>query len=258
MDSETIRHEARSALFTGPTAGHAPGMLQLNLVALPKRYAFDFLLFAQRNPKPVPMVEVLEAGRYESRYAPGSDVRSDLPRYRIFMDGHPAGEVLDAREAWREDFITFLIGCSFTFEAALERADIPVRHVEEAKNVPMYITNRATESAGLFSGPLVVSMRPIPTEELVRVTTVTARYPRAHGAPLHIGDPAALGILSLDHPDFGQAVTIKGGEVPVFWGCGVTPQLALQQAKVPLAVTHAPGHMFVTDTKEEIVGLEVL
>jgi len=246
-----LRSAIRRGEWRGPTAGCCPGHTQANLVIVPAKYAFHFLLFCQRNPKPCPVLEVLEEGKWEpSRTAPGADIRTDVPKYRVFRDGK-VEEVQRITEIWRDDLVTFLIGCSFTFEAALIRAGIPVRHVEEGKNVPMYITNISCEEAGPFRGPLVVTMRPIPASMVSRATLVTSRFPTVHGAPIHVGDPLALGIEDLNKPDFGDAVTVKEGEVPVFWACGVTPQMALLAAGVDLAVTHAPGHMFVTDLLDE-------
>ena len=258
LDAATLRQQARAGRFAAPTAGQAPGKLQANLVALPERNAFDFLLYVTRNPKPMPLIEVLEAGRYESRHARGSDVRTDVPRYRVFRHGQCAGEIADAREVWRPDLVTFLIGCSFTFETAMLRAGIPVRHIEHGRNVPMYRTNRATTPAGIFGGPMVVSMRPVAAGLVARVAALTARYPLAHGVPIHVGAPKALGIEELARVDFGEAVSVEQGEVPVFWACGVTPQLALETARVELAITHAPGHMFVTDAGDETANLEAL
>lgn len=258
LDAGELRRQARLGKFTSHTAGQAPGRLQLNMVAVPEDYAFHMLLLAHRNPKPMPLVEVLEAGRSESRFAAGSDVRRDIPRYRVWKGGELAGEVTDAREAWRPDLVTFLIGCSFTFETAMRRAGVPVRHVEQDRNVPMYRTDLPLEPAGPLSGNLIVSMRPVPAALVARTVAVTARYPKAHGAPIHVGDPAAIGIRDLTQPDFGDAVSIRDGEVPVFWGCGVTPQLVLRSAAVPLAITHAPGHMFVTDAADEVPDMDVL
>lgn len=257
LDAATLRLRARKGLYTQPTAGQAPGALQTNLVAVPQRYAFDFLLFVQRNAKALPLVEVLEAGRYESQLAPGSDVRTDVPRYWVYRNGMRVEEVLDAREVWREDLVTFLIGCSFTFEAAMMRAGLPVRHIEEGRNVPMYRTHRPASPAGVFSGPLVVTMRPVPLPLVSQTVTLTARYPLAHGAPIHIGAPEELGIRDLNRPDYGEAVTVRNGEVPVFWACGVTAQAALEASGIELAITHAPGHMFVTDVSEESANLAV-
>jgi uncharacterized protein YcsI (UPF0317 family) len=257
---ETIREfppaEARMAIRTGewegPTAGLAMGYAQANLVILPKRYAFDFLLFCQRNPKPCPLLEVVEAGEFRPEFlAPGADLRTDLPRYRVYRDGRLADSPREIGRYWEEDFVTFLLGCSFSFEEAMLRAGIPLHHIEEGKNVSMYTTTVPCRPAGVFSGPLVVSMRPIPMSLVPRAVQITSRYASVHGAPVHIGDPAAIGIPDLRRPDFGDPVTIREGEVPVFWACGVTPQAVVMEAKPALCITHEPGHMFITDRLNE-------
>ncbi|GEK81588.1 putative hydro-lyase [Agrococcus baldri] len=231
-----------------PTSGVAHGLVQANLIAVPADWAFETLLFAQRNPKPCPVLEVLEAGSTESRLAPGSDI----PGYRIWRDGELAEETTDASAAWAEhpDLVSFLIGCSFTFEAGLADAGIPIRHRELGRNVPMYRTSTACAPAGRLHGELVVSMRPIPASRLADAVVISGRYPAVHGAPVHIGDPAALGIADLDAPAFGEPSEVRAGEVPVFWACGVTPQAAIMASRPPFAVTHAPGHMFVTDVPD--------
>lgn len=244
--------DARRACRDGlvaPTAGMAPGFTQCNMISLPKDWAWDFLLYAQRNPKPCPVLDVTEAGRFDTVLAEGADLRRDLPLYRIWRDGQLAEEVADATAAWGEhpDLVTFLIGCSFTFETPLQQAGIEVRHITQGCNVPMYSTNRACRPAGRMQGPMVVSMRPIPADRVADAVTITARTPAVHGAPVHIGDPAALGITNLSRPDFGDAVEVRDGEIPVFWACGVTPQAAVMASGVPFAITHAPGHMFITD-----------
>jgi len=247
-----VRQWIREGRWTGPTAGLAHGYAQANLVILPREIAYDFLVFAHRNPKPCPLLDITDPGSPEPvRAAPGADLRTDLPRYRLFRDGELVEEVTDVTSVWRGDLVGFLLGCSFSFEWALLRAGVPVRHLEQGCNVPMYVTNIPCRSAGVFSGPMVVSMRPIPGGLVGRAVQVTARYPRAHGTPVHVGDPAAIGIRDLDRPDFGDPVTVRPGEVPVFWACGVTPQVALMRARLPLAITHAPGHMFITDIPEE-------
>jgi len=258
LTAQGLRAQARVGLFTTPTAGLAPGKVQVNLVSLPQRYAFDFLLFCQRNPKALPLVEVLEAGQFESRYALGSDVRRDLPRYQVFRNGGAAEQLEDARALWAGDFVTFLIGCSFTFETALTRAGLELRHIEEGRNVPMYQTSHPTQPVGPFAGPLVVSMRPLSAAQVAHAAAITARYPLAHGAPIHVGNPHLLGIAALERPDFGEAVTIHPGELAVFWACGVTSQRALERAGIPLAVTHAPGHMLVLDVGDDELSLERL
>jgi uncharacterized protein YcsI (UPF0317 family) len=231
-----------------PTAGLAPGYTQANLVVLPEADAFAFLRFCLRNPKPCPVLEVTEPGSPEpAELAPGADLRTDLPRYRVWRDGELAEETTTIEEHWRDDLVSFLIGCSFTFERALEEAGLPLRHVEQGVNVPMYRTSRPTRPAGPFSGPLVVSMRPMTPEQAIRATEITARYASVHGAPVHAGDPAAIGIEDLARPDYGDPVEIRPGEVPVFWACGVTPQAVAAASRPELMITHAPGHMFVTD-----------
>lgn len=237
----------RSGEHAGPTAHLAPGCVQANLVVLPRATASDFVTFAARNPKPCPIVEVVEQGTEAVRSAPGSDLRTDVPRYRLFVDGVHTDSTTDAAGWWRNDLVSVLLGCSFSFEAALTRAGLPVRHVEQGCNVPMYITDRLCEPAGDFAGPLVVSMRPMPAGSVEQARRITKAYPAAHGGPVHIGDPAGLGIEDLQAPDFGDPVDIHDGEVPMFWACGVTPQLAIVNARPEIAITHEPGHMFITD-----------
>jgi uncharacterized protein YcsI (UPF0317 family) len=244
-----VRAACRGGAWDRPTAGLAPGFVQANLMVVPREAAFEFLLFCQRNPKPCPIVEVVEAGRVEPRCAPGADLRRDLPRYRIYRDGRLAEEVTDVASAWRDDLVAFLIGCSFSFEEALAEAGVPLRHVECGCNVPMYRTTRPCEPAGRFSGPLVVSMRPIPAGQVPLAVQVTGRYERVHGAPVHVGAPEQLGIRDLARPDYGDPVEIRAGEIPVFWGCGVTPQSVALASRLPFCITHAPGHMFVTDLR---------
>ena len=246
-----IRRLIRAGEFGGVTAGLANGYVQANLAILPRDLAFDFLLFCQRNPKPCPLLEVIEAGDVEPVItAPGADIRTDVPAYRIYEHGEMVGEFDSVADVWRNDLVSFLMGCSFSFEAAMSDSGIPLRHQEARSNVPMYITNILTRPAGAFSGPMVVSMRPIPQEQIVRAVQVTSRFPDTHGAPVHIGDPEAIGIYNLSAPDFGDAVEIKNGETPVFWACGVTPQAVALNCKPPLMITHAPGKMFITDRRD--------
>ena len=247
-----VRQQIREGKWRQPTAGLAPGYVQTNLVILPQALAFDFLLFAQRNPKPCPVIEVTDVGSPEPRRsAPGADLRTDVPKYCIYRDGQLAGEVTDLASVWRDDLVSFLLGCSFTFESALVQAGVPVRHIEEGRNVPMFTTNIPCDPAGVFQGPLVVTMRPIPAALVARAIQITGRYPGVHGSPVHIGNPVEIGIRDLAKPDFGDAVTIRPGEMPVFWACGVTPQAVAMQARPPLMLTHAPGHMFITDLRNE-------
>jgi len=252
LSPKEIRNLIREGTWDQPTAGLAFGYAQANVVILPARYALDFFLFCQRNPKPCPLLEVLEAGAYEiGSFAPGADIRTDVPRYNIFRRGNLKDTRKDIVDLWQDDFVTFLLGCSFTFEEALLKAKVPVRHIEEAKNVPMYITDITCREGGIFSGPLVVTLRPIPYDKVAKAVQVTSRYPFVHGAPVHIGSPDRIGIRDLSRPDFGEAVGIRNGEVPVFWACGVTPQVALLDAKPDICITHAPGHMFISDTLNE-------
>ncbi len=218
---------------------------------MPRDLAFDFLLFCQRNPKPCPLLDVTEPGSAEPLLvAPGADVRTDVPRYRVFQNGELLEEPTDLKRWWRNDLVAFVIGCSFTFESALIEAGVPVRHIEQDRNVPMYRTNIACRPAGVFRGPLVVSMRPMTPAQAITATRVCTRFPRAHGVPVHFGDPAAIGIRDVNRPDFGDAVDMHPGETPVFWACGVTPQAVAMEAKPPLLLTHKPGHMFLTDLRD--------
>ncbi|WP_066363493.1 putative hydro-lyase [Herbidospora mongoliensis] len=245
-------HEARRRFRAGlktPTAGWCPGYAQANLLAVPADLAYDMLLFAQRNPKPCPILDVGDPGATSLPIFAG-DLRTDLPGYVVYENGAPVAEMTDVSRFWRDDLVPFLIGCSFTFEDALIREDIPVRHLEMGVNVPMYRTSVPCRPAGRLSGPLVVSMRPIPAGSVPDAVRVTARYPQVHGAPVHIGDPASLGIDDLAAPDFGDPVEVRPGEVPVFWACGVTPQAAVMAAGIPFAIGHAPGHMAITDVRD--------
>ena len=247
-----VRNACRSGSLTGQTSGLAPGFAQANLVVLPADLASDFLLFCQRNPKPCPLLDVTEAGNpHPLRAAPAGDLRTDLPKYRVWKNGELVDEPTDIQKYWQDDFVSFVIGCSFTFEDALLRAGVPVRHVELGRNVPMYRTNVPCTSAGVFHGPLVVSMRPMKPADAIRAVQITSRFPSVHGAPVHIGLPEQLGIRDLSKPDFGEMVPVKSDELPVFWACGVTPQAAIMAAKPPLVITHSPGCMFVTDLRDE-------
>lgn len=246
-----VRRLIRSGQWRGVTAGVSPGFVQANLAILPKDLAFDFLLFCQRNPQPCPVLEVIEAGKVEPALtAPGADIRADVPGYRIYENGALTAEVLTLIDHWRDDLVSFLLGCSFSFESAMTDAGIPLRHQEMGCNVPMYITSIPTNPAGSFSGPMVVSMRPIKRGHIVKAVQVTSRFPATHGAPIHIGDPKAIGIKDISHPDFGDSVEIRSGEEPVFWACGVTPQAIALNTKPSLMITHAPGHMFITDHRD--------
>lgn len=241
---------ARSQFREGlrrPTSGYSAGYAQANLLAVPRAQAFDMLLFAQRNPKSCPVLGVLEPGQLSSTLLVGGDIRTDIPAYRVYRNGELIDEPSDVMEYWRDDLVAFLIGCSFTFEAPLVEAGIPIQHQLQGVNVPMYRTAVRCESAGSLSGPMVVSMRPLPPERISDAVRITSRYPGVHGAPVHIGDPRQLGISDLQAPDFGDAVEIPAGWLPVFWACGVTPQAAVMESRPELAISHAPGHMLITD-----------
>jgi uncharacterized protein YcsI (UPF0317 family) len=246
---QALRLDARAGRFTAPTAGCAPGFLQANLMIVPQAQAFDFLLFCQRNPKPCPLIEVLEPGAREPRCAHGADLATDIPGYRIYREGELAGEAGSVAHLWQPDFVSFLIGCSFSFEAAVAESGIKLRHIEQGRNVAMYRTSIPCVGAGPFQGEMVVSMRPIKSRDVARVVEISGRFDVAHGVPVHIGNPGAIGIADLAKPDYGDAVAIEDDEVPMFWACGVTPQWVAQKSRLPLCITHAPGKMFVTDLK---------
>lgn len=246
------REMIRENQWLKPTSGLANGFIQGNLAVLPKDLAFEFLLFCQRNPKACPIIDVTEPGSgIPALSAPNADLRTDIPKYRVYRNGEFTEERTDISDLWDKDMVGFLIGCSFTFEEALLKNGIPIRHIEENCNVPMYKTNIPCVEAGRFSGPTVVSMRPMPEKDVVRAVQVTSRFPSVHGAPIHIGNPETIGIKDIHNPDFGDSVTIKDGEVPVFWACGVTPQAVAMHIKPDIMITHAPGHMFITDLKNE-------
>jgi uncharacterized protein YcsI (UPF0317 family) len=249
-DSPALRARLaiRSGEWTSHTSGLAEGYVQGNVVILPRREADDFLRFCQRNPKPCPVLAVSEPGQPQlPSLGADLDIRTDVPRYRVWREGELVEEPTDIRALWQGDLVSFVIGCSFSFEQALLQAGLPVRHIEQGRNVPMYRTSIATTPAGPFSGPLVVTMRPMAAAAVIRAIQVTSRFPDVHGAPVHLGDPALIGIADLGRPDYGDAVDVRADELPVFWACGVTPQAAIAQARLPFCITHAPGAMLVTD-----------
>lgn len=243
------RLKFRNGLVT-PTSGWSDGYTQANLIAVTADYADEFIEFCRLNPKACPIIDIVPAGRYESALAAGSDIRRDIPAYRVWVDGELADEVTDVASLWREDMMGVLIGCSFTFEAALAGAGIPLRHTETGRNVPMYRTTVECTPAGRIHGPMVVSMRPMLPELVDTAIRVTSEVPKVHGSPVHVGSPEDLGIADINRPDFGDAVEIREGEVPVFWACGVTPQSAVMASRPAFAISHAPGHMFITDVPE--------
>lgn len=242
----------RAGTWNQPTSGTCHGFVQANLAILPRKDAFDFFRFCQRNPKPCPVLEVTDIGDPEPKLiAPGADLRTDLPKYRVYSNGELAEERTDIVDLWKDDFVAFLLGCSFSFEHLLLDAGLPVRNVAQNINGPVYRSNRDCVPAGDFQGKLVVSMRPMPPELVADATTITAAHPEVHGGPVHIGSPEALGIADLGAPDWGQPVKMEPNDVPVFWACGVTPQQVAMEAKTELMITHATGHMFVTKLRVE-------
>jgi len=247
--------QARALFRTGvspaTTSGWCRGYAQANLLVVPKDLAFDALLFAHRNPGPCPLLDVTDPGDPHPRaVAPEADLRTELPAYRVYENGVLTGEVGDVLEMWRPDLVAFLFGCSFSFEAALAAAGVPVRHIGQGRNVSMYVTDRPCVPAGRLSGPLVVSMRPIPEAMVATAVEVSGRHPEMHGPPVHVGDPAEIGIADLDRPDFGDPVEFAPGDVPVFWACGVTPQAVAMASKPEFAITHSPGRMFIADVSD--------
>lgn len=247
-NAQHVRRLIRAGCWHSHTSGLASDHVQGNVVILPEALANDFLRYCQRNPKPCPLLAVSEPGQ---PLLPGLgadiDIRTDLPRYRVWRDGEVVNEPTDIMSLWRADLVTFVLGCSFSFEQALLEAGLPLRHIEQGRNVAMYRTNIQTEAAGIFHGPMVVSMRPMKAAAAIRAVQVTSRFPSVHGAPVHLGDPSLIGIMRLEAPDYGDAVAVMADEIPVFWACGVTPQAALVQARPEFCITHAPGAMLITD-----------
>lgn len=245
-----VRLACRSGEIDYSTAGTAPGYVQANLAILPQEYAEDFLRFANANPRACPVIGVAERG---SPFVPSLgedlDLRTDLPAYRIWENGELVAEVKDVSDYWRDDLVSFAIGCSLSFEEALMQEGLPLRHIENGQHVPMYRTSIPCVPAGRFHGPTVVSMRPLVPAQAIRAIQITTRFPSVHGAPIHIGLPEAIGIADIAKPDYGDPNPPREGEIPVFWACGVTPQAVIAQAKPSFAITHAPGSMLVTDRK---------
>ncbi|WP_196605185.1 putative hydro-lyase [Pectinatus haikarae] len=243
-----VRDLVRSGKIDMPTSGMCNGYAQANMAILPKELAFDFLLFCQRNKKPCPVLDVTEAGSPVPKLtAPNADLRYDIPRYRIYRHGEMTEETTTLEKYWTDDLVAFLLGCSFSFESPMLDDGLEVRHITDNHNVPMYRTNIECVPAGVFHGPMVVSMRPMKPADAIRAVQITTRMPFVHGAPIHLGDPAAIGIKDINKPDFGERSEIQDGEIPVFWACGVTPQSIAMTVKPELMITHAPGYMFITD-----------
>jgi len=249
--SVAARHRCRAG-HAAQTAGLAPGYVQGNLAILPEKLAASFHRFCQLNPKPCPIIGMSDVGNPRiPALGVDLDIRTDLPRYRMWRDGEVVDEPTDIMAQWRDDLVAFVIGCSFSFEEALLADDIPIRHIERNVRVPMYRTNIACQAAGPFAGPMVVSMRPLKPADAIRAVQITSRFPAVHGAPVHLGLPHSIGIADITKPDYGDPVPINPDEIPVFWACGVTPQAVINAAKLPFAITHAPGMMLVTDLKNK-------
>ncbi len=256
MTPRDVRAAARAGELKGPTSGLADGYVQGNLVILPAGLAGDFLRFCQLNPKPCPVLGLSGPGEAAlPMLGAGIDVRTDVPRYRVFQDGRCVDEPHDLARWWREDLVTFVLGCSHSFEEALLEGGLRLKHVEQGTAVPMFRTSVPTKPAGPFRGPLVVSMRPYRPAEAIRAVQITSRFPSVHGAPVHLAEPQAIGIRDLSRPDFGSAVPVEPEEIPVFWACGVTPQAVIEEAKVPFCITHFPGSMLVTDLKNAEIAV---
>lgn len=248
MTPHAFRQQIRSGEFCGTTAGVCGAYAQANLVILPSAAAAEFHRFCHANPKPCPLLAVSEPGQWSMpTLGRDVDIRRDLPAYNVYRDGRLCAEIRSLEALWQPDWVAFAIGCSFSFEQALLDEGIPLRHIEEQRNVPMYRTNIANNKVGPFGGNLVVSMRPMLPRDAIRAIQITSLFPSVHGAPVHLGDPQAIGIKDLSRPDYGDAVTVNDGEIPLFWACGVTPQEAIRHAGLPLVVTHRPGFMLVTD-----------
>lgn len=247
-EAHRCRLRIREGAHTGPTAGLAPGCVQANLMILPKDLADEFLLFCQRNPKPCPVLAVTEPGQVSvPSMGHDIDLRNDTPRYRVWRNGELVDEPTSLNAVWRDDLVSFLIGCSFSFEEALLADGIDVRHISQGCNVPMYRSSIATLGTQRLQGPMVVSMRPMKAADVIRAIQITSRFPAVHGAPVHLGDPTLIGITDITKPDYGDPVEIRPGEIPVFWACGVTPQSVIHTVKPEFSITHAPGHMLITD-----------
>lgn len=252
VEAKAVRQDIRTGRYSSHTAGLAAGNLQANLAIMPEAYALDFMRFCQRNPKPCPLTGVSDTGNPQM-FTLGADIdiRTDIPAYNIYRDGELAGTAADIRDLWADDMVAFALGCSFTFEHALQAAGIRLWHIDNDRTVPMFRSSIETVPAGPFRGPVVVSMRAVPEGQLDRAIEISGRFPLAHGRPLHWGDPAEIGIADLARPDWGDAAPLEPGHVPVFWACGVTPQAVIAEAALPIVITHKPGHMLITDVPED-------
>ncbi|WP_299664782.1 putative hydro-lyase [uncultured Ruegeria sp.] len=250
--TESVRAQIRSQSYRGHTAGLGGNTLQANLAILPELYALDFMRYCQRNPKPCPIVGVSDTGNPNmDTLGSDIDIRTDTPAYYIYRDGTHTDTVHDLSDLWRDDFVAFALGCSFTFEHALQQAKVPLWHIENDCTVPMFVTNIRTVKSGPFEGPMVVSMRAIPDARVDEVVEISRNFPLAHGGPVHWGDPAIIGIPDVSSPNWGDPAPVPDGTTPMFWACGVTPQAAIKNAKPSIAITHKPGHMLITDIADD-------
>lgn len=250
MTPKALREKIAKGEFDRPTAGECSGYIQTNMVALPRAYAKRFEAFAKANAKAIPVLEIISQGHHSKVLAPEADILREIPKYNILREGVVVETVKDISAYAKEDLVFFLIGCSFSFENALIENGIPLRYVEEKKNVAMYRTNIKLTPVEGFEGEMVVSMRPVKKERVADACVITSHFPKTHGAPIHVGYPEMIGVSDIMRPDYGDAVEIKADEIPLFWPCGVTPQNVIAGLKLPFAITHAPGHMFVTDKKD--------
>ena len=250
--TQAVRAQIRSGEYCGHTAGIGGKTLQANLAILPASYALDFMRFCQRNPKPCPLVGVSDTGNpILHTLGADIDIRTDVPAYYVYRDGVLAETIHDLQQIWQDDFVVFALGCSFTFEHAVQQAGIDLWHIQNNTTVPMFATNIATTPAGPFQGPMVVSMRAVPDDQVAQVAEISRQFPMAHGGPVHWGDPAQIGIANINAPDWGDPAPVPQGTTPMFWACGVTPQAAIMHAKPPICITHKPGHMLITDVADD-------
>ena len=252
MDRDQVRAAIRAGKYRSHTAGLAPGVLQSNLAILPAEFALDFMRYCQRNPKPCPLSGVSDTGN-PMMFTLGRDIdiRTDVPAYNIYRNGRLETSVTDIAAHWRDDLVAFALGCSFTFEHALMAAGLKLWHIDNDTTVPMFRSNIDTIPAGPFRGKMVVSMRAVPADKLDLASDISRRFPHAHGGPVHSGDPAQIGVADIARPEWGDPAPVPDGHVPVFWACGVTPQVAIEQAGLPICISHKPGHMLITDVPED-------
>ena len=250
MSAKKLRSLIAKGKFQKSTSGYCQSNIQANFLALPKNFAFSFEKFAKQNSKPIPVLEVIQDSHYSTKLAQGANLLNEIPFYNIIEQGKVVKTVDNIEKYAHQDLTYFLIGCSFSFEKAILQEGISLRHIELKQNVAMYNTNIPLNPVEPFKGSMVVSMRPILKQRVPDVCEITQAYAKMHGSPVHIGSPAMIGIQDIHSPDYGDAVTIQSDEVPVFWACGVTVQYILEQIKIPFAITHKPGFMFISDLEK--------